>query len=89
MTDSFQQADRQFAWNYLGGNKAKNEARSTILDLNKYQQSQSNQIDSAVDGLMGYRLIDILANVLNCEKNPTRQSSPTVSILCSPNMWNR
>ena len=54
MTDSFQQADRQFAWNYLGGNKAKNEARSTILDLNKYQQSQLNQINSAVDGLMGY-----------------------------------
>ena len=52
MTDSFQQADRQFAWNYLGSNKAKNEARSMILDLNKYQQSQSNQIDSAVDGLI-------------------------------------
>jgi len=72
--DSYRKEDRQFAWEYLGGRKGKTQARSTIMDLDQWSLSQVAQIDSVAHGLMRYRLIDILANVLDCEKNQNRKS---------------
>jgi hypothetical protein len=75
--DSYLQEDRQFAWEYLGGKKGKTEARSNIMDLDQWNKSQLSQIDSVAHGLMRYRLIDILANVLDCRKNKDRKSFAT------------
>jgi len=51
-----------------------NEACSTILTMINYDFQYSQQIDSVAHGLMRYRLIDILANVLGCEKYTRRKS---------------
>lgn len=48
------------------------------MDLEQWNMSQISQIDSVAHGLMRYRLIDILANVLDCKKNPKRKSFAAV-----------
>ena len=54
------------------------EARSMILNMMKWDFQYSSQIDSVAQGLMRYRLIDILADVLGCEKHLCRKSfAPT------------
>jgi hypothetical protein len=74
--ESLNHKDHDFAWDFLGGNRAKEEAHSTILDLTRWEHKNASQVDLTSHMLMRYRLIDIIANVLDCEKHPNLHSFP-------------
>lgn len=72
---SWEHVHRDFAWEYLGGgDNGDNTARDLILDSDHWDHCTTPpRIDFAVQVLLKYKLLDILANVLGCAPHPGRK----------------
>ena len=72
---SWEHVHHDFAWEYLGGgHNDVNTAHDMILDSEHWDHCTTPpKIDFAVQVLLKYKLLDILANVLGCEAHPERK----------------
>lgn len=78
---SFQHADREFAWDYLRVGGEDNSARESLLDIHRWDSATSAaKMDFAVHVLLRYRLLDVVSNVLGCEKHPLRKTYSKVNV---------
>src|ERR1700675_3793713 len=76
---SFEHKDRDFTWEYLGGMMSQEDARSAVLDVDHWEgYTTPSRMDFATHVLIRYRLLDILANVLGCDKHPERRICPKI-----------
>ena len=68
-------------WEYLGGEIADKDedARSTMMDLHHWERSTTPaKMDSAINVILRYKLLDILSGVLDLQKHPNRMIIPQV-----------
>ena len=85
MNGAFKHIHRDFAWEYLSGSQRHVDARQSLLDLQHWAMCTSDhKMDFAVQSLLRYKLIDILANILGVMPHPERQMSPQVPMHSLP-----
>lgn len=73
---SFEHHHRDFIWEFLGCQRGNHsvDARSTMLNLDHWDNSTPATMESAVHVLLRYKLLDILSGVLEIETHPARQT---------------
>lgn len=79
---SFQHVDREFAWDYLRvGGDEDDSARDSLLDIHRWDSSTTAaKMDFAIHVLLRYRFMDVVANVLGCDKHPLRKIQTKVHV---------
>jgi hypothetical protein len=83
---SFEHRDRDFVWEYLGGPNIVTDPRMTVLNLPYWDKCTTPaRMDVAVHVLLRYRLLDILADVLGCEKHPEKKLFAQLPLPSLPN----
>jgi len=79
---SYQHVDREFAWDYLRvGGEQDDSARQSLMDIHRWDSSTTAaKMDYAVHVLLRYKLLDVLSNVLGCEKHPLRKTQRKLNV---------
>lgn len=78
----FQHADRDFAWDYLrAGGDEDESARRSLMDIHRWDNATTAaKLDFAIHVLLRYKFLDVVSNVLGCEKHPGRKLHPKLNV---------
>src|ERR1700677_2671510 len=80
---AFEHHDRDFVWEYLGGAilNQDEDARLTMMDMDHWEKiTTPTKMDSAVNVLLRYKLLDILSGVMDLGQHPNRVIIPQVAL---------
>ena len=80
---AFKHHDRDFVWEYLGGAilNPDEDARLTMMDMDHWEKiTTPMKMDSAINVLLRYKLLDILSGVMDPGQHPNRVIIPQVAL---------
>lgn len=84
-TGSFEHSHRAFAWEFLGGDSDEQVTRESLLNYDYWNgRTTPAKLEFAVNVLLRYWLLNILANVLGCPQHPQHVVAPQVSLTQLP-----